>query len=64
VGKVSGSRAYISSTSPAAIHKENRAGYWNVEKDCASLVVPRIENMAPIVGPNKNPRQNAIAMAA
>lgn len=63
-GKVSGRKAYIRRTSLAARHSENRAGYWNEVYDCASLVLPSMENKAPAVGPNRNPSENAIPMAA
>ena len=63
-GKVSGRKAYIRRTSLAARHSENRAGYWNEVYDCASLVLPRMENKAPAVGPNRNPSENAIPIAA
>ena len=64
VGKVSGRRAYTRRTSLAARHSENKAGYWNAEYDCASLVLPSMENMAPAVGPNRNPSEKAIPIAA
>ena len=47
-----------------AMVSENRAGYWNMAKDSSPLPRPRIEKAAPIMGPNRKPREKAIPITA
>lgn len=45
--------------------RENRAGYWKAEKEATEpSCLPRMEKKAPIIGPNRNPRENATPIRA
>ena len=48
----------------AAIERENKAGYWYMEYDVWSELRPMMEKPAPIIGPKRNPNENAIPITA
>ena len=64
-GSDSRNRAATNSISITARERANMAGYWKVVKEpTAPLCLPKMENIAPIIGPKMNPRENATPIKA
>ena len=57
-------RVTVMSIVMAAMVREKRAGYWNIVNSISPWERPKTEKAAPIIGPTRKPRENAIPITA
>ena len=63
-GSVSLKKRMVMIMVAAAMVREKRAGYWNMVNVTSPSDRPRMEKRAPIMGPNRKPREKATPITA